>query len=320
MATGTNKEKYAALCQRQALPLFFQPWWLDVVAGGNNWDVLLVTDKSGEITAAWPFEVKRRKGLRTLENPVLSPYLGIWLNYPPQITEVRKIDFEERTIAAAAALLPTHTYLQCSFAPDFTNWQPFYWMGFEQTTHYTYVLDAQLSKTTIWNNFKSSLRNHIKKGTEELTVATSEAVAQLYQLVQSTFRQQNMSPPYTLAMLQELYDAAAARNQCRLWLATNEHGVAVGGAFVVFDDKTVYNLITATDKHQVHSSATPLLLWEGIQFALDMGLDYNFEGSMLQKVNELYSSFGGKQVPYFVIHRSSNKWIETARIWLRKKM
>jgi Acetyltransferase (GNAT) domain len=320
MDARTNKEKYKDLCKSHGLSIFYQPWWLDVVAGPENWDVLLETDKSGEINAAWPFELKQRKGLRTLENPVLSPYLGIWLKYPKQLTSTRKIDFEERSVAAIQGQLPKHAYLQCSFDPSFTNWQPFYWLGYEQTTHYTYILEQQLSRESIWNNFKSSLRNHIKKGNEELVVSTSDDIDQLYTLVQSTFGKQNRAIPYSLATLRALFEAATARNQCRLWLATDDQNVVVAGALVVYDEKTVYNLITGSDKSRVHSSAIPLLLWEGIQFALDMGLDYNFEGSMLQKVNELYSSFGGKQVPYFVIHRSKNKWIETARIWLRKKM
>ena len=45
------KEKYAAFCTSENLPIFMQPWWLNIVAN-RNWSVALVKEKGRVVAAA----------------------------------------------------------------------------------------------------------------------------------------------------------------------------------------------------------------------------------------------------------------------------
>jgi hypothetical protein len=49
-----------------------------------------------------------------------------------------------------------------------------------------------------------------------------------------------------------------------------------------------------------------LLLWEGIQFAAAKKCTFDFEGSMIPNVENMFRSFGGKLTPYSKIYKGGN--------------
>ena len=53
----TNKSDYKTFCNQHDLPIFYQPWWLDVVS--KNWDVV-VYKKSNQIFGVFPYEMKKK--------------------------------------------------------------------------------------------------------------------------------------------------------------------------------------------------------------------------------------------------------------------
>src|SRR5687767_10201316 len=90
-----NKAKCLSLPElQQQLPVFFQPWWLDIVS--KHWDVALA-DNGGVITGVWPFSTDKKLGLKLVRNPQLTPYLGPVFFYPEQLTAEQKVNFEQKT-------------------------------------------------------------------------------------------------------------------------------------------------------------------------------------------------------------------------------
>jgi len=64
-----NIEKYREFCKVELdIPLFSKAWWLDIVCGKNNWDVIVI-EKGGLIVATMPyFKIKKMifEGLLTV--------------------------------------------------------------------------------------------------------------------------------------------------------------------------------------------------------------------------------------------------------------
>ena len=45
----TNRERYAAWCEQIGnVPLMMQPWWLEAVCAGKEWDVILVESQKSK--------------------------------------------------------------------------------------------------------------------------------------------------------------------------------------------------------------------------------------------------------------------------------
>ena len=69
----TNKERYTEWAAVQEyLPLTMQPWWMEAVCAGKEWDVLLAENEQGEIMGAMPYLIRKRMGMRFIVMPQMA--------------------------------------------------------------------------------------------------------------------------------------------------------------------------------------------------------------------------------------------------------
>jgi len=124
-----------------------QPWYLDVVCTGGNWDAATV-ESGGRTIAAMPFFLKKKWGWNYIAMPPLCKFTGPYL-----LPEYRNPDDEIRLYDALTDQLPPKL---AAFEQDMNyrviNWLPFYWKGFRQTTRYSYIIDLRQSEAEIREN------------------------------------------------------------------------------------------------------------------------------------------------------------------------
>ena len=53
------------------------------------------------------------------------------------------------------------------------------------------------------------------------------------------------------------------------------------------------------------SQSQELLLWEGIQFASQHSKIFDFEGSMVEGIENFFRQFGTKSTPYYILSKQS---------------
>ena len=81
----TNKERYSKwTAELEFVPVFMQPWWMDAVCAGKQWDVLLVEDENGEILGAMPYLLRKRAWYKYIIMPQQTQIGGIWV--APEVT------------------------------------------------------------------------------------------------------------------------------------------------------------------------------------------------------------------------------------------
>jgi hypothetical protein len=166
----SNKTKYRDLCQTNAnIPIFSQDWWLDVTAGDNNWDVCIV-EKSQQIVGSLPYYKKKKFVFDFLGMPKMTKCLGVWIKYPSKQKHASKLSYEKEVFLELIRSLPRFDYFYQHFHWSVTNWIPFYWEGFKQTTRYTYVLENIEDLDQVFSNFKENIRREIRKAEKILTV------------------------------------------------------------------------------------------------------------------------------------------------------
>lgn len=298
----TNKIKYRALCGAENIPLFAQSWWLDAVAGEENWDVVLV-ERGGRHIAALPFAIKRKYGLTLIGMPALSQSLGPWVRYPDEQKTGNRYAFEKDVFQALVDGLPkAHGFVQ-NFNPAVTNWLPFYWRGFTQTTKYSYVLNDLNSLEHVWANFLENIRREIRKASKTVVVDCDADVESFIECHEKVFSRQGLPLPYSLETVRRLDAAAKQRGQRRIFLARDAEGRVHAGVYLVWDDSRAYYLMGAGDPALRNSGATSLAMWEAIRFASTVTKTFDFEGSMLEPVERFFRAFGATQAPYFQVSR-----------------
>jgi len=69
-----SKEKFKKFCENTYVPIYSQPWWLDIICGKENWNVWLY-EKGNEVLAAMPYYTENRGKYRYITKAPLTETL-----------------------------------------------------------------------------------------------------------------------------------------------------------------------------------------------------------------------------------------------------
>lgn len=304
-----SKDEYRQLCRTEKdIPIFSKDWWLDAVCGDGNWDVILVK-RGGQIVASMPFYKKRKLFFNIITMPPLSQHIGIWLKYPDNQKYEKKLSYEKEILTEIIERLPKFDLFQQNFHYSLTNWLPFYWNGFKQTTRYTYVIEPLDDLEYIYSQFKSSVRNKILKASRIVTVELTDDVELFYRVNKMTFERQGLSTPYSLDLLKR-QDAVLKKHKARtIFLAKDSAANIHSALYLIWDAKSAYVHLVGENPALRNSGAGSLLVWEALKYTSNqLGLQtFDFEGSMIEAIERVRRAFGAVQKPYFHISKVNSK-------------
>ena len=303
----SNKEKYRSFCeQEKTIPIFSQAWWLDSVCS-DAWDVCLV-ENGEEILASMPYVIKKRHGFTLLLHPPLTQSLGPWLKLS-QAKYSKMLSQQKDLMGALIEQLPKYDYFNENWHYSQTNWLPFYWKGFEQTTRYTYLIEDLSDIDSIWKGLQENIRREIRKAENKsgVKVRTDLPIDDFIALNEMTFKRQGMAMPYSYSFVQSLAETAKQRNQCQWFIAQDNDGKNHAGVLIIWDDQSAYYLMGGGNPELRNSGATSLCMWQAIQFSSTVTKRFDFEGSMIEPIERFFRGFGAVQKPYFAISKTRSK-------------
>lgn len=282
--------------------IFQQPWWLEALAPGRWGEATVVRD--GRTVARLPYVVRGRGRLRMLSQPPLTQTLGPWVE-PSTAKPARALATEMELLTALEAALPAADAFRQHFSPAMFNALPFYWAGYSLGVQYTYRLHGLSSEEALWDGLRGSTRREIRKARKQVEVREDLGLDRLYAVWVKTFARQGLRPSVSLAELERLDAALAARDARATLFASDEAGRVHAVALTVWDEHAAYYLIGGGDPELRTSGAASLLLWEAIMRARAVTDVFDFEGSMLQPIEHFFRGFGARQTPYLVVSRAS---------------
>lgn len=301
-----SKDAYRDFCKKQAqLPLFFQDWWLDACSDNGQWGVAVARNSANDVIAALPYLLKRKYKISVVTQPVLTPWLGVFFADGVSLKENnRKLVLEE----LIAALPKYHRYNQC-WHYSFENWMPLHWLGFKQTTRYTYVINGLKDIDSVWGSLKKSTRSDIKKATEryKLRIADEPSFERFWNLHTKVFSRQGLKAPYRRSLVERIDKECALRECRKIVLAVDENGVDQAAVYMVWDAQCAYYLMAGSDPQFRHTAANTYCLWESLKHASLLVDSFDFEGSMIEPVAKYMESFGGSRIGYHYISRTSSR-------------
>lgn len=309
-----NKDLYRQLCNSEpTIPIFSRDWWLDAVCG-KDWDVCLV-EKGGKVVATMPYHFRaNRLGMKVICQPQETQTLGPWLR-SSDAKNANRLGHEKDLLTKLIDQLPEFSQFHQNWNHANTNWLPFYWRGFEQTTRYTYRLPDLSDLDRVWAGFRENIRGDIRKaaGRFNLVVQSNLSIEDFLKLNSKTFERQAMALPYTETFLKRLDDACLEHEARAIFIAVDPEGRHHAGAYIVWDSESAYYLMGGGDSELRSSGATSLCMWAAIQHAATVTKCFDFEGSMIEPVERFFRAFGAVQTPYFSISKTQSRIIGAVR-------
>jgi len=310
------KEQYRILClNEKSIPLFSRDWWLDIVCGEDKWDVLWVEEK-GQIQAVMPLYFPY-KGVISM--PPLTQTMGPWFAPVSSDTKYTSVLAHYQTLSKKLIeQLKKYTYFLQFFHCSITDWLPFYWEGYQQTTRYTYLLNDLANPDKLWEEMSQHTRRNIVKAKEKhkITIRKGIQTDEFLSVFKKTFERQGLSPKHENILIKAI-EECRKREQGDLWGGYDAQGNLHAAVFIVWQESSAYYLAGGGDPAFRESGAHSLLLWEAVQFTADKSDRFDFEGSMIPGVERFFREFGATQTPYFMISKGNLGL--SRRVWLKFK-
>lgn len=305
-----KKDVFKNWCNKHPeIPLFLQYDWLSSIAEPDNWDVALV-GTNNDVQAFMPYFRKRKLQFEIITVPPLTPYLGPWIHYPEGQKEATRLSFEKKMMEQLIGQLPkTDKFIQY-FHPEITNWLPFHWNGFEQSTRYTYVIDDMSDSDKLYDNLQGNIRREISKAKKILTVSETDDVSILHHLKEKDYESKGEEINYSQDYFERIYSMLSKKGAGKAWLAKDVKGNVVASLLLAWDTDSAYYLAGATDPNKKNTGAMSLLMWTAILYASGVTNKFNFEGSMVEPIERFFRAFGAKQTPYFEIRKTDSKLLK----------
>jgi len=274
--------------------VFCRSWCLNAVSGESR--ILGFFDK-GRLVAGIPLHFEKRFGITLCCMSKLTPAWGVVME-PLQGKRATAAAREMEILGIFAKRLAQERNFVQAFHPSLKNWLPFYWMGFRQTSRFTYVLDDLRDPSQIWNEMRDSCRRQIRKAEKSGVVVSACDPETVLEAAHKTFHRQGIKQTYTDQDFLTLSHAALEKDSGICFAARDGSGKVHAAAFLIWDRKRAYYLAGGGDPTLRESGATSLLMWHLIQYSAARSAVFDFEGSLIEPIERFFRTFGARQEPY----------------------
>ena len=286
-----------------------QYWWMETVCHGKCWDVALA-ERDGKTEGLLPYCFGRKMGLTYILQPQLTQYSGPFLFYPDGMDENRRVAFEHRVCNALIdqmmSLNPAVVVQHLS--PRLTNWLPFYWNGFEQTTRYTYRIEDISNPDKVFAGFDHGQRQKkIVNLQRDVQFFVNDVSPEEFALMHVEYwRSRGRNDLLDNEFIAHVCRIAISRNSGFIASLRDAHNSLVAARFVVYDEQCAFSLMSAFNRELYFNGAGEVLVWNVLCYLSDKTKAYDFEGSMDKGVENFYRSFGAVQTQYFEVSKYKN--------------
>jgi hypothetical protein len=281
--------------------IYCKSWWLDAVCPDAY--ELIAIRKDGVIRAGMALPIVRSRGRSSIKMPPLTQTLGPLLCLPPAEKYGSQLTYEMKLLRELIAALPPADDFFVNCGPGFTNWLPFHWAGYSQTTRYSYELDLS-DPQMVYDGMSDKSRNIIRKAEKAgIWVEECDDLGSAFAIFNMTYTRQGLEFPHDRALIDRLDRGAKANAGRKIFLAKDSSGRIHAGIYIIYTPQRAYYVMQGTDP-ALRASGAPLLVhWHAIQFAATISQRYDFVGSMMENVERVFRSFGAAQTPYFSIFK-----------------
>jgi hypothetical protein len=322
----TNKEQYIAwVATQHSLPIFMQPWWLDAVCAGKEWDVILVDSEeltadseqktatsSKNIVAAMPFLLRKKWWMKWIAVPQLTQICGLWLDEereftPEELTTIcTKVNSELET-------LKLHYYYQ-QFPVNSPCPKEMEALGFKVKERVTYRINDLSNLDRVIEGFSKNKKRQLQKALS-LHAEGNMTAEEFYFFHQQCLAAKKKTISYSREFLLVLEQKLRHHKQSQILTIRNADKQIYAAALLVWDEKQMYYLIPAINPTYKESGAGALLVLEALKSAREKGVKFDFEGSMIRGVAQHYKQFGSTPHKYYSVEKYYKWGFRFALLW-----
>lgn len=294
------------------MPVCCYPWYLDAVAEGGNWAVVMI-EEAGRILAAWPYFYKQRLGMTYAPMPLFTKHLGII-----PVPELRQ-RVQPELIQLLLNALPRFAGFDQQFHPTANAWLTDLSNDYQLTPHYLHRLD--LSTDRDWRaGINRNMRRNIRKANALLRLSTDLDLETFYRINTLSFARQGIATPYSFAQFRHHDRALAQAGRRKMFVAVDADENIHSVAYLMWDDHAAYYHLSGDDPDLRKSGSGIWLIAQALDYTQQqLGLPvFDFEGSMIPAVAAIREQFGAERTTYYRVQQAQS-WVYRMAKWWRRE-
>ena len=294
---GSEKDHYRSQMENAVVPIFFQPWWLDIVTK-KRWEVIYYQE-SNVIQAVYTYYPKKKFGLGYVTMPQLTRFMGAY--FLLDISHRKK----QKILGKLLQALPIFDGFEQTLHYQITDWLPYSWAGFAQTSKYSFVLKNISDTDRIREGMTADYRNNkLPKSNELLSFVEGQDMEDAMACFEAPFGRKKMAIPYRVIDTQRLIEALIERGSGNIFGMQDGDGTIVANALVAWDDSSAYLLMRGENAEKRNGYAGIGLIWNLCEYLAERGINtFDFLGSMDKSIAKVRSDFGANQTVYFHVRK-----------------
>ena len=280
--------------------IFSNPGWLSIQSATSA--TYVIKDDSN-LLGCFTMNQEKKWGIHLFRNPYFTPHIG-W-SWQHSST---KTSSQNNTWKSAMHLMIDFfkqyplAKIQISFPPSVIDLQPFVWSGYKVSPKYTYQINLNQNLDAIRSQLSSSHRNHYNKAKKDgVKWEISHEPEKMEQLVTYTLKRkrQKFNKDYLRNILHHFCNSDNSI-MCLAYL----DGSPIAGATVIYNQQKAYLLFSGYDEEKKHGGAGIGCVLELIESCKKIQIPiFDFEGSMLEEVEQYFRGFGGQIIPYLNVSK-----------------
>ncbi|TAL60327.1 MAG: GNAT family N-acetyltransferase, partial [Bacteroidetes bacterium] len=242
--------------------------------------------------------------------------LGILYKNQEYKSNLKQVSTERKWLSELLKYIPLEDFVQMCMHHSITDWLPFRWNGFRQTTRYTYIINFERKEiNSIWNNMEPENRRIIRRATEnDLRVEITDDFDLIYKYESLTYERQGLKFRLPYKELKLLDNAIKQRGNRVIFKAVDTDNQVHAVLYIAFNHKSAYALLSGSDADLRKLGGHTFVMWEAIKYFSNKVEYFNFGGSDIERIEAHIRGFGGTLTPYFHIY-NEKLMSERSDIW-----
>ncbi|MBP9637424.1 MAG: GNAT family N-acetyltransferase, partial [Bacteroidaceae bacterium] len=180
---------------------------------------------------------------------------------------------------------------------------------YKQSTRYTYLIENIGNYEKVLSRFSSAKQRQLRKAEKaefsfEFDLKPDEFYALHKQFLAS--RKEDAMIDYSYLLFLRLWKVATTRKQGQIFALRDKQGNLHCAHFIVWDSISAYDLLYFINPSYASSGASTLVIANILKWLNGKTRSFDFEGSMIESVENSYRQFGTVQKAYFQIHKAFN--------------
>lgn len=314
LPTSSYLEWNEFVLSNQHATLFHSTDWL---ANFGELSVVVVLADS-KIVGGCALVKTRKKGIKGYHVPPITPYFGPIVDH--KITDQTQ---RQRIVQQILKALPKSATYDFILLPEYQDLLPYIWAGYSPTVRYTYRTNLALNdwQSAINKNKARDYRKaqkHLQEGKVKLSKNAHNLDAVLA-LVEETAARKNFA--LLTALYKRVFENGNLKSIWNTKVVETPEGQPLAAVLTVSDRFQTYYLFNGRVKElpKEFQNINLLIMGQAIEEAIENKRIFDFEGSMLQGVEQYFRLLAGVQQPIFRLQKSNSLMHHIMRFLKQRK-